>query len=108
MALGKSSARKDPYETLQEAAEEKQRKYQALGSFFYPIILSAGGLMEKQTAKTYKNLQALIGPVGSSWLSIQIAIILAKTRANSAISISQESPITRETSWRTTRALNKA
>jgi hypothetical protein len=53
VAISKDSAKEDPYSTLREAAEEKKRKYRCLGAFFHPIIISAGGLMDLETAKTY-------------------------------------------------------
>ena len=43
--------------------------------------------MEKETAKTYKGLQQLIGPVAASWLDTQLSLALAKARATSAASI---------------------
>ena len=55
MALNKAEAKDDPYKTLQEALEAKKRKYSSLGSTFYPIVLSAGGLIALETAKTYKS-----------------------------------------------------
>ncbi|KAJ0133569.1 Regulatory protein LEU3 [Fusarium oxysporum f. sp. albedinis] len=66
VAISKDSATEDPYETLREAAEEKRRKYRCLGAFFQPIIISAGGLMDLETAKTYKKLQELIGPLAAA------------------------------------------
>lgn len=104
VAIGKESARTDPYSTLTEAAEAKKRKYRGLGPYFRPLIFSAGGLMEKETAKSYKALQALLGPIGSAFLSTSIAIILAKTRAISALSIAKDSPYNDELAWQTTRA----
>ncbi|MCW7072258.1 MAG: reverse transcriptase domain-containing protein [Methanophagales archaeon] len=104
VAIGKESARTDPYSTLTEAADAKRRKYRSLGPYFRPLIFSAGGLMEKETAKSYKALQALLGPTGSDFLSTTIALILAKSRAFSALSIAKESPYNDELAWQTTRA----
>ena len=56
VATNKDSARDDPYSTLDEAYQEKVRKYSALGLYFKPLIFSAGGLMAKETAQTYKSL----------------------------------------------------
>jgi len=92
VALAKDSARSDPYETLREVAEEKRRKYRTLGAFFQPIIISSGGLMELETAKTYRKLQDLIGPVAAVQLDSSIALALTRTRAISAASISKEAP----------------
>ncbi|QPC57770.1 hypothetical protein HYE67_000001 [Fusarium culmorum] len=92
VAIAKDSARSDPYETLREAAEEKRRKYRALGAFFQPIIISSGGLMELETAKTYRKLQDLVGPVAAAQLDSSIALALTRTRAISAASISKEAP----------------
>jgi hypothetical protein len=92
VAIAKESARSDPYETLREAAEEKRRKYRALGAFFQPIIISSGGLMELETAKAYRKLQDLIGPVAAAQLDSSIALALTRTRAISAASISKEAP----------------
>jgi hypothetical protein len=50
VAVNKDSAREDLYATLVEAVAEKKRKYSALGPFFQPLIFSAGGLMDKDTA----------------------------------------------------------
>ncbi|KAG8352292.1 hypothetical protein FVEN_g9656 [Fusarium venenatum] len=92
VAIAKDSARSDPYETLREAAEEKRRKYRTLGAFFQPIIISAGGLMELETAKTYRKLQDLIGPIAAAQLDSSIGLALTRTRAISAASISREAP----------------
>ncbi|CEI71000.1 unnamed protein product [Fusarium venenatum] len=92
VAIAKDSARSDPYETLREAAEEKRRKYRTLGAFFQPIIISSGGLMELETAKTYRKLQDLVGPVAAAQLDSSIALALTRTRAISAASISKEAP----------------
>jgi hypothetical protein len=102
-AISKDSAKEDPFLTLREAAEEKRRKYSALGAFFQPLIFSAGGLMEQETAKAYKKLQDLIGPIGSSWLDSSIGLALTKTRAISAASIARETPLTAASSWKATR-----
>ncbi|KAF4985859.1 hypothetical protein FGRMN_11075 [Fusarium graminum] len=61
VAISKDSAKEDPYATPREAAEEKKREYRSLGTFFHPLIFSAGGLMDKDTAQAYKNLQLQIG-----------------------------------------------
>jgi hypothetical protein len=92
VAIAKESARSDPYETLREAAEEKRRKYRTLGAFFQPIIISSGGLMELETAKTYRKLQDLIGPVAAAQLDSSIGLALTRTRAISAASISRDTP----------------
>lgn len=103
VAISKESAKQDAYSTLAEAAEEKRRKYSSLGAFFRPLIFSAGGLMEKETAKTYKGLQQLIGPVAASWLDSSIGLILTKTRAVSAVSIVRENPSIPEANWEAIR-----
>jgi hypothetical protein len=90
VAISKDSAREGPYETLREAAEEKRRKYRCLGAFFQPIIISAGGLMDLETAKTYKKLQDLIGSVTAAQLDSSIGLTLPKTRAISASSIARD------------------
>jgi hypothetical protein len=89
VAINKDSARQDAFETLTEAANEKRRKYTALGAFFEPMIFSAGGLMEKDTAKAYKKLQKLLGPTRAQWLDTQIALTLTQARAISASSIAK-------------------
>jgi hypothetical protein len=90
VAISKDSAREDPYETLREAAEEKRRKYRCLGTFFQPIIISAGGLMDLDTAKTYQKLQELIGPIAAGQLDSSISLTLIRTRAISAASIARD------------------
>lgn len=92
VAINKDSARDDAYATLAEAAAEKRRKYSALGPFFTPLIFSAGGLMEKETAKAYKSLQKLLGPAAAKWLDSSLGMTLTKTRATSAASISRDTP----------------
>jgi hypothetical protein len=92
VALSKDSAREDPYSTLREAAEEKRRKYRCLGAFFQPLIFSAGGLMDLETAKAYRKLQDLIGPVAASKLDSSIGLALMRTRSTAAASISQDIP----------------
>jgi len=89
VAINKDSARQDAFDTLTEAANEKRRKYSALGAFFEPMIFSAGGLMEKDTAKAYKKLQKLLGPARAQWLDTQIALTLTQARAISAGSIAK-------------------
>jgi len=104
VAISKDSAREDPYKTLREAIEEKRRKYRSLGAFFQPIIISAGGLMELETAKTYKKLQDLIGPIASAQLDSSIGLTLTRTRATSAASISKDIPRgLASSSWHTSR-----
>jgi hypothetical protein len=92
VAISKDSAREDPYSTLKEAAEEKKRKYRCLGAFFHPLIISAGGLMDLETAKTYQKLQDLIGPWAASQLDQAIGLALTRTRATSAASIARDTP----------------
>lgn len=92
VAISKDSAKKEALETLREAAEEKRRKYRSLGAFFHPIIISAGGLMDLETAKAYKKLQDLIGPIAAYQLDSSIGLTLTKTRAYSAASISKDTP----------------
>jgi hypothetical protein len=92
VAINKDSARTDPYSTLAEAAAAKKRRYASLGVFFKPLIFSAGGLMEKDTAKTYKGLQKLLGPSSAKWLDTTIALALTQARALSAASIARSSP----------------
>lgn len=91
VAINKDSAKEDAFSTLEEAAKAKQRKYKELGNFFHPLIFSAGGLMEKTTAQTYKGLQKLLGPIRAKWLDSQIAITLIKSRAIAAMSIAKTS-----------------
>jgi len=104
VAISKDSAREDPYSTLTEAAEEKRRKYRSLGAFFQPIIISAGGLMNLETAKTYKKLQQLVGPLAAAQLDATIGLTLTRTRAISAASIAKEIPAGLARSvWNTSR-----
>ncbi|OAA34155.1 reverse transcriptase [Cordyceps fumosorosea ARSEF 2679] len=102
VAINKPSAATDPHSTLQEAATAKRAKYSALGPDFYPLIISAGGLMEKSTAKTYKDLQASIGPVAATYLDTVISLTLYKTRAHSAASIAKSRQIS-SVPWSTIR-----
>jgi hypothetical protein len=90
VAISKDSAREDPYETLREAAEEKRRKYRCLSAFFQPIIISTGGLLDLETAKTYRKLQELIGPTAAAQLDSSIGLTLMRTRAISAASIARD------------------
>jgi hypothetical protein len=92
VAINASSAREEALATLAKAADDKRRKYASLGPFFHPIVISAGGLMEKSTAQTYKSLQKLIGPSAASWLDTAIGLALTKTRAASAASITKSRP----------------
>ena len=87
VAINKDSAREEAYATLSEAARAKQLKYSALGPVFHPLILSAGGLMEKETAKAYKALQDLLGPSRAKWLDSYIASTLTQARGIAATSI---------------------
>ena len=87
VAINKDSAKENPFDTLTEAAKEKQRKYSDLGELFHPIIISAGGLMEEETAKTYKALQKLVGHSRAKWLDNSIALTLTQARGIAATSI---------------------
>jgi hypothetical protein len=42
--------KEEALKTLVKAADDKRRKYTALGPFFHPIVISAGGLIEQLTA----------------------------------------------------------
>ena len=95
VAVNKDSAREDVFATLSEAAAEKRRKYRDLGPFFKPLIFSAGGLMEKETAQAYKALQKLLNPAAVRWLDSSLALTLTKTRAFSAVSIAADTPTRR-------------
>jgi hypothetical protein len=95
VAVNKDSARDDAHATLSEAAAEKRRKYSSLGPFFKPLIFSAGGLMEKDTAQAYKGLQKLLNPAAVRWLDSSLGLILTKTRAYSASSIAEDTPTRR-------------
>lgn len=83
VAVNKDSGKEDAYATLSEAAAEKRRKYSALGAFFTPLILSVGGLMEKETARAFKGFQKLLGPAIAELLSQELGTLLAKARASS-------------------------
>ncbi|XMA08903.1 hypothetical protein WAI453_001694 [Rhynchosporium graminicola] len=87
VAINKDSAREEAYATLTEAANAKQLKYKDLGPVFHPLIISAGGLMEKDTAKTYRALQGLLGPSRARWLDSFIATSLTQARGIAATSI---------------------
>ncbi|EEU34804.1 uncharacterized protein NECHADRAFT_39649, partial [Fusarium vanettenii 77-13-4] len=105
VAISKDSAKEDPYSTLREAAEEKRRKYRSLGAFFQPLIISAGGLMDLETAKTYQKLQDLIGPFAANQLDSSISLALMRTSATSAASIARDTPSNLARSiWNTSRA----
>lgn len=93
VALNKGSSREEAYATLEEAAIAKKAKYRALGPYFKPLIISSGGLFARESAKAYKELQALIEPSECYWLDTSIALSLSKARAIAAISIAKDSPI---------------
>nr|AFI41156.1 reverse transcriptase [Pyricularia oryzae]AFI41157.1 reverse transcriptase [Pyricularia oryzae]AFI41158.1 reverse transcriptase [Pyricularia oryzae] len=92
VAINKDSGNTNPLNTLADAANNKRRKYQFLDPFFHPIIISAGGLMEKDTAQAYKQIQKLIGPVAAHWLDTSISLILLRSRTTAAISIAKNRP----------------
>jgi len=48
--------------------------------------------MDLETAKTYKKLQELIGPIAAAQLDSSIGLTLTRTRAISAASIVKEAP----------------
>lgn len=59
-----------------------------LGKPFTELLDSiAGGLMEKETAKTYKALQGLLGHSRAKWLDSYIASTLTQARGIAANSI---------------------
>ncbi|KAJ3496448.1 hypothetical protein NLG97_g2646 [Lecanicillium saksenae] len=101
VSINKASAKRDPQETLREAAEAKKAKYRSLGTQFIPIIISTGGLMEKSTAKVYKDLQGLIGPVASAWMDSMISLALYRARTSASTSIAKDQPP--EPSWQAIR-----
>ena len=87
IAIAKDSKKGDPCSMLGEAAEAKRRKYRSLGAYFNPVIISAGGLMEKETAKTYKSLQRVLGLTASSYLDTTISIALLVAPCPTCISM---------------------
>ena len=87
VAVNKDSAKEDAYDTLTEAAKEKQRKYKDLGEIFHPLIISLGSLMERGTARVYNALQKLIGPSRAKWLDNSIALTLTQAKGIAATSI---------------------
>ena len=88
-SIAKETARESPGETLSKAAAAKKHKYKALGAFFYPLIFSPGGLLEKETAQAYKSLQKLIGPTAANWLDSSISLTLLRNQAASAAAIAK-------------------
>jgi hypothetical protein len=62
-----------------------------LNAFSQPIIISAGGLIDLETAKTYQKLQELIGPIAAAQLDSSISLTLIRTKAISASSIARDS-----------------
>ena len=87
VAINKDSGKEDAYSTLTEAANEKRRKYKDFGTVFHPIIFSAGGLIEKDTAKAYRALQGLLGESRAKWLNSYIRVTLTQARGIAATSI---------------------
>ena len=87
VATSKDSARADPWATLQEAYDAKLRKYRILGGYIKPLILSTGGLMAKESAKSYKQLQEIVGPSVAYQLDVAVGLTLTKQRAYAASSI---------------------
>ncbi|TLD04235.1 uncharacterized protein PgNI_12153, partial [Pyricularia grisea] len=94
VAINKDSGNINPLTTLTDAINNKRRKYQFLDPFFHPIIISAGGLMEKDTTQAYKQLQKLIDPVAAHWLDTSISLILLRSRTTAAFSIIKDRPRT--------------
>jgi hypothetical protein len=92
VAINKDSAREDAFSALKEAADAKRRKYSTLGAFFYPLVFSAGSLLEKDSAQAYKGLQKLLGPSKASWLDSTIALALTQIQSQSAVSIARIAP----------------
>ena len=90
VAAHKDSAKSTLAETLTEAANAKRLKYKAIRTFFEPLIFSAGGTMEKDTAQAYKAIQKLLGPIRARWLDTWVALELTKARAASANSIARD------------------
>ena len=86
VAIGKDLANEDPYSTLNQAVLAKNAKYSTLGPSFRPLVISAGGLLARQTSKEYKQLQRLIGP-SSTYMDSRISLILLRTRANARQSL---------------------
>ena len=91
VAAHKDSAKNTLAETLTEAASAKRLKYRAIRTNFEPLIFSAGGVMEKDTAQAYKAIQKLLGPIRARWLDNWVALELTKARAASATSIARNS-----------------
>jgi hypothetical protein len=92
VGIGKNSARSTPWETLKEAYDEKLRKYRSLGTYIKPLIFSAGGLLAKESAQSYKQIQSLVGPFIANEMDIAIGVTLAKSRAISAASVANKLP----------------
>jgi hypothetical protein len=92
VAVNKDSAKEDAYNTLAEAATAKRTKYKVLGSTFHPLVFSAGGLMELDTAAEFRSLQKLLGPTRAKWLSTSIALALTQAKGRAATSIARSTP----------------
>lgn len=87
VALNAPSALADHHQTLTKAADKKRAKYEVIGPNFHPMILSAGGLMEKTTAQDFKKLQRLVGRVAGRWMGTMISVGLLKARARAMVSV---------------------
>lgn len=92
VAINKDSARDTANDTLTEAANAKNRTYTFLKPFFHPLVISAGGLMEKSSAQAYKQLQKLMGPVAAHWMDTSISLTLLRSRTFAATSIAKVIP----------------
>lgn len=81
VAINTESAKETAQETLAKAAAVKRLKYASLGPYFQPLIFSAGGLLQKDSAQAYKALQRLIGPVRAFQIDTTIGLTLSRIRA---------------------------
>jgi len=93
VAINAASAHVSPQSTLAAAAAAKCRKYAALGPWFTPLVVSAGGLFEKKSAQDFKKLQGLLGEASSRFVTAKIAMSLTRARADSALSISTRTAV---------------
>lgn len=92
VAINKDSAWEDAYATLAEAAAEKKSKYAALGPRFKPLIFSAGGLRNKNSAQAYKSLQKCLTRLQLSGWMRALRLFSRKTRAIASTSIAKDAP----------------
>lgn len=81
VSLAATTAQSTVRGTLTNTEIDKQRKYKALGSSFYPIVFSQGGMLGERSSTAYKSIQQALSYSGALFLDQYLSVHLVRIRA---------------------------